>query len=168
MKGRTSKGFTLVETMIAIAVIGFGLVAVGTVFPIILGTSEAARSLSTAVALARQLTDEIATRPFDDPDGAQEAPGFFDGKPRSAFDDIADYDGWSASPPQDEAGNVDNTYEDYARVVSVAYVSSIDFETVLGSGASDVQRITVTLRKDDQDLMSLVTLRFQGGNPEDN
>ena len=65
------------------------------------------RPIRSAIArspsgLADELMSEIVQQPYSDPDGSAvfgresgESP-----TPRSAFDDVDDYDGWNASPPQ--------------------------------------------------------------------
>ena len=52
-------------------------------------------------------------------------PGEADGT-RTYFDDVDDYDGWSASPPQAKDGTVLKDYDGWTRKVEVVYATPSD------------------------------------------
>ena len=73
-----NKGFTLIEVLIAMAVIGVGLIALVTLFPLALESSRLAGDFTTASFVAQQALDNIrataqvydpADQSFDDPNG---------------------------------------------------------------------------------------------------
>lgn len=91
-----SRGFTLVETLIAAAILAATVVAV--LSPVFASYKQAQAMEETTIAssLARQLLDEITAKPFLDPqDGVVSNGPADDEKSRAAFDDIGDYDGYS-------------------------------------------------------------------------
>jgi prepilin-type N-terminal cleavage/methylation domain-containing protein len=65
---RNHKGFTLIEVLIAMAVVGVGLIALVTLFPIALESSRLAGDFTTASFVAQQALDNIrATAQVYDP-----------------------------------------------------------------------------------------------------
>jgi type II secretory pathway pseudopilin PulG len=94
-------GYSLVEAMVAVtitAIAGGALLAS-------LGGAVRSSTESTRAAVARgiaeQLMEEIAATRF--PAATNTTPS---GSTRANFDDIDDYDGWSASPPVDRYGHI--------------------------------------------------------------
>lgn len=79
--------------------------------------------------LASQMIEEIKVLPYRDPTAENEhGPGTDEtGTSRSAFDDIDDYDGWSAQPPQDKQGNPISRHPDIIRSVTVIKIASNNF-----------------------------------------
>ena len=95
-----------------------------------LGASQGAMvNREEAAFLVVNLAEEINKRNYDDPE-ASGAIGTDVGEAldtRSDFDDIDDYDGWSANPPQDRQGNTYDQYSNLTRSVSVQHVQANDF-----------------------------------------
>lgn len=156
------RAFTLIETVIATIIVGVTLVAA-------LNTLGATRTgeykiaeRGRALLLAQDLTAEILQQAYADPvagigsfglDTAEAVPG-----DRSLFDDVDDYDGWSASPPQYRDGTVIPGTEGYERVVSVAWVNPDDLLGVSGS-ETGVKRIVVTVEHQSRTIVSLSAYR---------
>jgi hypothetical protein len=97
--------------------------------------------------LARDLLTEILQQgyaePFDEPEfGPEPSEDIGD---RSAFDDIDDYDGWSASPPEEKDGTDLTGLDQWTREVTVDYVDPDDLSATIG-GEQWVKRVTVTVR----------------------
>ncbi len=80
---------------------------------------------------------------------------------RADFDDIDDYNGWIASPPEDRQGTPLDVDAKYERTVQVEFVDP-STPAALGTselvGETGLKRITVTVASPDQSL-SLVALR---------
>ena len=117
------------------------------------------------VLLAHQLMTEILQQPYEDVNlgegsfglGADEVG---DGS-RALWEDVDDYDGWSASPPQDKAGNNLAGFDDWSREVDVAWYdlsNTRDYDT-------RVKRVTVTVRCRGRQVAQLVALRTGSGMP---
>ena len=66
MPGHIEKGFTLIETMIAMAILAIGLLAVASMQITAFQGNRAARLQTEAVALAAQQLEELGALPYDD------------------------------------------------------------------------------------------------------
>jgi type IV pilus assembly protein PilV len=64
LRGHDQRGITLVEVLVALALIGVGLLAVGTAFPAATSGVEAARQQTTATFLAEQRLEQIRATPY--------------------------------------------------------------------------------------------------------
>jgi type II secretory pathway pseudopilin PulG len=149
---KSDKALTLLEVLIVIVIFTTGtVVLLGAVSAIMRGSADI-ENIDIAASLARDLMDEILGKGFDDPDAAG-GFGLEETEPRSNFDDVDDYDGWSKNPPQDISGTdydgADSTpnYARFTRAVTVENVPEDDFNTATASddGTTDAKRITVTL-----------------------
>jgi hypothetical protein len=104
---------------------------------------------SRALLLAQDLMAEILQQAYADPAygpgsfgvGADEVTGN-----RSLFDDVDDYDGWQASPPQNKNGSVIPWATGYKRSVSVMWVVSGSLSTKSLS-ETGIKRIEVTVER---------------------
>ena len=136
MMCQSHKGFTLIEIVVAIVVIGIA----ASVILALLSTNVAASAdpmiRQQAIAIANAYLEEISLRDFDDPDG-------MDGEAaRADFDDIDDYNGLADSGARDQFGNPIASLSAYN--VSVSVVSSA---ALPGVPASDNYRIDVTVTR---------------------
>lgn len=128
--GRKHRGaFTLAEAMMAVLVLG--IAAAGVLFPFVSGTTVRLEGIQRTLAarLASDLMEQIITRPFHDPNGAEfdviagpdaEGTGF------AAYDNIYDFYGYSEEQGQvkDATGAVftDPMYANFSRNVICEYV----------------------------------------------
>lgn len=156
-----TRGFTLLEVLIAIVIFTVGVVILLAAISTMIRSSSDIENIDVATNLTRDLIDEILGKGFDDPDGG--AFGLEEAEPRSNFDDVDDYDGWSKNPPEDVDGtSYDGTasqpnYSIFTRAVTVENVpeDNFDTETPSADGTTDAKRIVVT-----------VSWTAAGGNPE--
>jgi type II secretory pathway pseudopilin PulG len=112
--------------------------------------------------LAQQLMNEILRQHYDDPQYGSGSIGL-DGDEsgigdRSLYDDVDDYDGWSASPPQQRDGTILDGMENWAREVEVDWVQPEDLETVAGSDLG-IKRIVVRTLYDGAEITEVQALR---------
>jgi len=115
-----------------------------------------------AVFLAQDLMAEITAQAYEDPDFG---PGSFglgadevgDGS-RALWEDVDDYDGWSASPPQTKDGTPLAGFDGWQRRVAVDWVSPNDLSQVVGSDLR-VKRIMVTIRHNGVRVYRLTGIR---------
>jgi len=173
------RGFTLVESMVAMTILGIAGAA------LMIGT--ASNSLATrdalertiALGMAQQLLDEIlgmrycetGVSPTDTsltPNASETAAGA-----RKQFDDIDDYNGVRTSPATDRYGITLGTddgrggtrnapfqvpagyFSGWKQCVDVQYVSETNFATPLTSGTSNYRRIRVWITVDQADGRTL-------------
>jgi type II secretory pathway pseudopilin PulG len=112
--------------------------------------------------LAQQLMAEILQTDYLEPDeSAVFGPEASEtGGTRGAFDDVDDYDGWTASPPQQKDGTPIPNRTDWQRAVTVDWVNASLLTQVLATDTG-VKRITVTVSRNGQVVASLVTVRSE-------
>jgi len=122
-----SGGFTLAEAIMATVVLS--IAAAGVLLPFTSGARVRAEGLRRTLAanLASDLMEQIATKPFHDPDGS-----YYDYNPgpdggEAIFDNIDDYHGYSEAEGQirDAAGAVitDSNYAKFSRTATCEYVT---------------------------------------------
>ena len=140
------RGFTLIEAAVSTIVVGVMLVAA---FQTVASAADGRRkafNLRKAQVLADMLLTEVCSMPYEDPN----SPGGFGpesgetAEPRT-FNDIDDYDGYTAKPPTDRKGVVIAPYEGWRWSASVQNVLS-DLTGVRAASASvGLRLVTVTV-----------------------
>ncbi len=158
---RRIAGFSIIESVMAIAI-------VSTMFAVAMNLAGGSRTSVTLLAdrakgerLAESLMNEILDQPYYNPaeasvigtDTAEAATGN-----RSLFDDVDDYQGWTASPPEQSDGAVIPGHIGWTRRVEVEWVKPSDL-TAVSVSESGIKRITVTVFKGDKDLAHLTAYR---------
>ena len=161
---RRQSGFTLVEVMIASAILAFAIAAISQA--IVAGQMQTYEALHDwrGLCLAEAMVEEIISLPYDDPGGGG-ALGPDTGEPnRSKFDNCDDFHGYSetAGNVEDAAGNgYDVMFDRFSRDVVTAYTQ----QTVPGMGAPhDGLEITVTVTDDRGMSWSIVRFIAEGAN----
>src|SRR4029079_16607222 len=97
-----STGLTLIEVVASTMIVSLMAVASLNALAAATKSSNSIGNRAIAAGLADELMSEIMMQPYSDPDGSP-VFGHESGEStsvRSAFDDVDDYDGWNASPPQ--------------------------------------------------------------------
>lgn len=147
--GRFSTGFTLVEMIIAIVIIGVGLAGVLTAFTTSVKSSADPLLNKQMLAIAEGMMEEIALKPFAAGPGTIPA-----GCNRVNADDVADYSSYTSQPVCDIDGTAVSGLSGYAVSVTVTTPAT------LGSmaGSADVMKITVTVTR-GSDSLSLIGWR---------
>ncbi len=166
---RRPHGFTLVEVVLTVFIVGVGLVASLQVLPVLIRTSEAASERLVAQGLATELLAEIAMLPFEDPDGSVKFGPEDNEDPttRADFDDIDDYVFWQASPPQKKDGSPEPDASGYTRAVMVNSVEHDDFNQYSAPDTNKPKRIAVIVTRPDGTPIVITTVRLKGSNRED-
>ncbi|HUW81563.1 MAG TPA: hypothetical protein VMZ31_02055 [Phycisphaerae bacterium] len=155
---------TLVEA--AISVILVAAVLVGALS--VMGSVARARELQGAqcrrATLANALMAEIFQAHYVDPNDGTGFGVELDemGGTRVNFDDVDDYAGWSASPPQTKDGTDLTGYEGWTRQVAVHYVQPTSPDTSHDNDHG-LKRIAVTAIDDRGRKTQLVSLRSANG-----
>jgi len=158
------RGFTLVEAVLATVIVAVMLVAVLST----LGGVARARTIQqadqTASVLGWGLLWEVVQARYEDPSspggwGKESGEGL---TTRLDFDDIDDYDGWSACPPQAKDGATLSEYEGWGRSVAVTCVQSTGLITVPQPGVG-LRQIRVTVEDPQGNTTDFYALRCDRG-----
>ena len=164
---RRARGFTLIEVIIAIVIVGISLAAVMSVFIITSQHSADPMARQQAQMIAEAYLDEILLKRFYDPDSNSVCPGP-EGS-RSAFDNVCDYNGLSQAPT-DQTGAAISALSAYNVAVTVDS-GSVDLNGVNNSGVTRVLLVTVTVTGPNNTSVTLASYRTNyecntAGDPE--
>ena len=152
------RGFTLAESLLASVVLAIAVVGVCSATTASFQQSDVLRQRMTAAALAGQLMEEIAAKPYLDPITGQTTQGNANSTNRSGYDNIGDYGGYSDTSSallnvQGQAVNLGTAL--YRRRVAVQYRATF-------SGASaptgDFAVVTVTVTQPSGETLVLPRL----------
>lgn len=147
---RTAKhGASLIEVAVSTVIVGAMSVAALNALGAATRSSVDAGRRGVATTLAADLMAEVMQAAYIEPDGGgvfgPEADEAAEGS-RSLYDDVDDYHGWQASPPQDRQGNQIPNRSDWTRQVVVEHVEAADLLSILDStNDQEVKRITVEI-----------------------
>ena len=139
-KPKRAGGFTLIEMVIAIVIIGVGLAGVLMVFDITVKSSADPLIHKQMLAIAEEMMEEILLKPYTP------GSGTISGCNRAAADDVSDYAGYS-QPICDIDGTAVAGLSGYT--VAVAVNSSASLATL----SSSVKKITVTVARGGDSLV---------------
>lgn len=151
------RGFSLVETTIAMVLVGgLYITALNLV-----GASQVTQARYTdreqGLLLAESLLNEIRDLPYEEPDDLGSILGIELGEAaddRTTFDDVDDYDGWSANPPVQSDGTAIPGTDRYTRSVAVTWVDLAAPKST-STTETGVKRITVTISTGTKDITTL-------------
>jgi len=148
--GKKNLGFSYTEILFASLIISVLLVVALKLFGNIARSTRDAAADDTAEQLALDMIREIKALPYEDPLVPGDTTiGLETGESsvsRATFDDIDDYDGWSASPPQQKDGTSLPQYSGFTRAVSVKFVSPSDFSKNQTAN-ENFKKVTITVSR---------------------
>lgn len=159
------RGFTMVESLISMIIIGVTLVAA-------MNTVSSARKrdrwigdVSRAATLASDLLAEVSSQQYADssdsamvfgPTATESATGN-----RSLFNDVNDYQNWSETTLRARNGTSLGYSASWSRSVKVDFLDPTDGTTVVTTDKG-LARVTVTVTKSGKTVATLSTLRSAG------
>lgn len=155
------RAFSLIEVVVAIAIIGLMLVGALSAVSASRGSQFKVRRLRQAHLLGQALMAEILQQDYEETAGVLGPdPDELSGV-RAGFDDVDDYDGWSQSPPQREDGTNLDQFASYGRRVTIAYLNPGSlWQTVPFD--SGIKRIIVCVDVNGNEIVSLTAVRTRG------
>ncbi|MEO2013245.1 MAG: hypothetical protein ABGZ53_02640, partial [Fuerstiella sp.] len=161
--GPKRRGITLIEVSVSSVLVGMIVVTSLKCLAMSVHTSGAAVNRTQANLLAEDLMEEILEQDYSDPDdtpvfGIETAEST---SVRADWDDVDDYDGWSASPPQNVDGDsIENAK--WKRLVTVQHVRVSNLNTVLNdSNDKGVKRIIVSVEYDGETVVELTAIQTE-------
>lgn len=137
MNRRDHTGFTLVELIIFIVVVGVGLAGILTVSNSVVKSSADPMVRKQTVAIAESLLEEILLKEYAKP-AASTVIGFAGGGARNLYDCVDDYNGYTTT------GIVDVSGASIAGLANYNVSPAVDVSTVT-LGAVTVKRVVVSV-----------------------
>lgn len=111
-------GFTLIEIVVTLVVIGIAASALMGVFSSIVRGSADPAIQQQAITIAEAYIEEITLKSFDDPDDVE--TGTSEGEAgRASYDDVKDYRSLAAGAPADQTGTAIATLAAYTVTVTI-------------------------------------------------
>lgn len=148
MSNRWQRGFTLVEMVIAIVVLGVGVAGVMLAFSTAVRGSADPMVQHQLLAIAEEMLEEIQMQPYAL--AANPSPA---GCARDTFNDVRDYDGYSKAPC---------SIDGQAVAALASYNVSVSVTSAALAGVSEALRIAVTVTR-GSDSLTLVGWRTNYG-----
>lgn len=156
------RGFTLIESIISILVVAVMFVASMSV----LSQSRLGRMIDAdgmqGQLLAEALMSEILLQAYQEPVDDFSSLGLDTGEvagDRSAWDDVDDYEGWAASPPQDKNGVALPGLSGWTRSVEASYVKPNNLDIRIVGANTGVKIIVVVVRHNGRQVAKLYSIR---------
>jgi MSHA pilin protein MshD len=164
-------GFTLIETVIVIVLVGAMMAGMTALFMNNVGNSHRPYLRQKALAVANAFMDEILRKQWNEATplgggcvnaGVSCATGpsavaiGSDGESRASYDDIDDYHGLNQSPPQDSSGADMPGYGGYSVDVSVVQPAA----NWNGVPAANVRLITVSVTSSSNETIDVSAYRL--------
>src|SRR5215208_787655 len=154
------RGLTLIEVVASTMIVGLMAVAALNALGAATKSANSIGNRAVAAGLADELMSEIAMQSYSDPNGSP-VFGHESGEStnvRSAFDDVDDYDGWNASPPQYRDGTTIPDRTNWRQRVTVTYVSPTNLTTTSAT-EQGAKRIRVQIEYQNQVLADQYAVR---------
>lgn len=162
MRTHAARALTLVEAVFSIVIVGGLLVAAANAVGASAATRQKALQRTQGQQLARALMAEIVPLAYQDPDLPTVLPGCELGESaadRTTFDDVDDFSAYSQSPPRAIDGTALTADSDWSWRVAVEWVSRDAVDGAVSLLESNVKRITVTVKRGQVPVATLVGLR---------
>ena len=155
-----SHGLTLIEVVASTMIVAMLAVATLNGLGAATRSADSIGNRAIAAGLADELLSEIVQQPYSDPNGSA-VFGRENGEsasPRSAFDDVDDYDSWTASPPQYRDGTTIPNRTNWRQLVFITRVTPAN-PTVTSATDQGAKRIRVKIEYKDQILVDQSAIR---------
>ena len=159
-------GFTLVEVVIAVAIMGITLTASLSAVAYAARDRRTIDELRQGHALAASLAREIMSQRFADPQGSTVVPT---STTRSAFNNLTDYANFTESPPTQRDGSSIPEAAGWQRSVAIepAAVDNTSLAPSITAATTVVlYKVTVTARSPSGKTYALATYRSAFGVPD--
>lgn len=158
---RRKDGFTLIEVLIAILLIGLAIVSLISANGAFTQANGAGVELSTSEFLIEQIRELTTVLPVIDPNTGTSTFGPEASETLADYDDLDDFNGASFSPPISADRNALNDLSAYTQQITVENVSASDFEQVVSNHSSFFVRVTVQVFLNTREISSARWLRSQ-------
>ena len=159
--GKYNSGFSLIESLIAILLVGFAMASLLAANGAFTKANGAGTDLSTAEFLGEQIRELTALLPVVEPETPESGVDIFgpeSGETLATYADLNDFDGASFSPPIDAQRNPLVDLAAFSQQVTVENVNASNFEQVMADRSAFV-RVTVRVYLNSKEISSARLLR---------
>lgn len=153
-----SNGFTLVEVLFAILLVGLAIASLVGANAAFTRANGAGADLSTAEFLLEQIKELTASLPVIDPQteittfGPEEAS-------LAAYDDLDDFDGAAFSPPISADKTALTDFAAFTQQITVENVNASNFELVVADHSTAFVRVTAKVLMNSTEISSATWIR---------
>ncbi len=155
MTNHRQRGFTLIELIMFIVIVGVGVAGVLSVFTTSVKSSADPMLRKQALSIAESLLEEILLKEFKDPNGGTNGVStctLATGSNRSLWDDVCDYNTYSSTGIADVQGNNVASLGGYKVLPAVAV-------TTQAVGGVNLKRVVVSVTDTQNNVISIVGYR---------
>ena len=156
---RREDGFTLIEVLIGILLIGLAIVSLISANGALTQANGAGAELSTAEFLIEQIRELTTVLPVIDPTTGTTTFGPEASETLANFDDVDDFNGANFSPPISATRATLNDLSAYTQQITVENVSVSNFEQVVSNHSSFFVRVNVKILLNTEEISSARWLR---------
>ncbi len=165
-KRSSGKGFTLVETVVAVAITGIGIVSLMSVCTACTYTSNEGSKLTEAVMLGQEIRELTLRLPFYDPEEGEASaasPGLEAGEGAGFVDDLDDLTGVTFDVPRNGRGSPMGDRTGWSESITLTWIDPYTLASV-PAGSSDCVWVDLNVSFRDQTLVSTgwVVVKEQG------
>ena len=149
-------GFTLIEAVVATAIVGIGVSALFVSLKAGTEVNGASADLTQAVFVAQEIREWTLKLPFTDPDpGDQGKPPGPDGAdPQWWVDDLDDLMDVAYSPPRNGSGESMYGLDDWSQAITLTWRDPKNLSAVVTPGSSDVVHVQVEVSRGSRALLT--------------
>jgi len=159
MRKKYKSGFTLVEVLFAVLLVGLSIASLMATNAAFTKANGAGTDLSTAEFLIGQIRELTMLLPVVDPETELATFGPESGETLVGYDDLDDFSGATYSPPIDAERTVLNDFSAYSQQITVQNVNASNFEQVVANHSSNFVRVTVKVYLNSRQISSASWLR---------
>lgn len=161
-ESRQRKGFSLVEVLISVILVGLSITALVVASNSFTQANGAGADISTAEFLIEQIRELTTLLPVVDPGTGTTTFGPETGETSVAtYDDLDDFNDVTCSPPIDAGRTALAELASFSQYMRVENVDQADFDNVVGPHASSFVRVTVTVALNGREISSASWIRAQ-------
>ncbi len=138
------RGFTLIEAALTTVIVGVAILALMGLSGTLTGQNANAGQSTTAMLLASNLQEAMASLSFNDPAYANSYFGPEAGESLASYNDIDDFDGLTFSPPIDAARQPIAGLSQYSQLVTVLPIYANQLNSNTNSQSLDLPKTAYT------------------------
>ena len=143
-------GFTLIEALIASAIVGLGLTAMLMASKSGTQVNASARDITQAINLGQEVREWTLKLPFLDPDTPDNPPGPDGASPQTFVDDLNDLMNVTYSPPRDANGQAISDMTGWSQQITLSWRDPENLSETVTDGASEIIYVEVEISYEGQ------------------